>query len=377
MLGSFPTTNIGDNQRFRELIVFTNTLSDTEHSNIIKYLHDKWSIPLQGITNITSYYPASEGNPLQNAVDGDLSTYFQGNGAAQNGFTSNRILFEYRLDGSVLDRGASLLPLVAGISTVTNSLYLRTGYNLNSDALRSSFRVEVLRTNDGNWFVLSNVPADNTSGDKQFIFGLGHTSNDLLGYRLVANSNISSGNWFTIDEFGPSSPSSGAPLVTAFSNTIANRIYQTNEDIFLTGFTNYFYFDQAIYGLTTDDFVIKSGTALSVSAVNASNYFIIVRPSLFYGGTNTNTNMVIQSPNLRVSLPEGAVTNASGDESPSSLLLLDFVPRNPFSRFDVGLFSAPSFIDLDGDGDIDLVSGENEGNFNFYMNIGGQFIEGE
>ena len=372
ILGSFPTTNLGGNQRFRELIVFTNTLDDAEHSNIIKYLHDKWSIPLHGITtNITSYYSASGGNPLQNAIDGDIATYFQGDGAGQNGFVSNRVLFEYRINGSVLDGGASLLPLAIGLSSGTNSLYLRTGFNINGDTLRAPFRVEVLRINDGNWFLLSNVPADNTGGDKQFAFPLSHASNDFVGYRLVANSNVSSGNWFIIDEFGPSGLPPNAPLVTVFSNAVANnKIYQTNEDIFTTGFTNHLYFDQAVYGLTTGDFVIENATVVSFSPVNASNYLLIVRPSPFYGGSNTNTNTVIQSPRLKVSLSEGAVTNASGDQSFSTVLLLDFIPRNPFAGFDVGLTSSPSFVDLDRDGDLDLVSGENDGNFNFYSNDG-------
>ena len=377
ILGSFPTTTLGGNQRFRELIIFTNTLNDTEHSNIIKYLHDKWNIPPQEvITNITSYYSASGGNPLQNAIDGDIATYFQGDGAGQNGFVSNRVLFEYRLNGSVLDGGVSLLPLAIGLSSGTNSLYLRTGFNLNNDALRSPFRVEVLRISDGNWFVLSNVPANNTSGDKHFIFPLSHASNGFLGYRLVANGSVSSGNWYTIDEFGPSGFSPGTPLVTAFSNTVANsKIYQTNEDIFTTGFTNYLYFNQAVYGLTTGDFVIENATIISFSAVNTSNYLLIVRPSPFYGGSNTNTNTVIQSPRLKISLLEGSVTNASGNESLSSLLLLDFIPRNPFAGFGVGVFPTPSFVDLDGDGDIDLVSGEAGGTFNFHRNDGSNFTE--
>ena len=372
VLGSFPTTSLGGNQRFRELIVFTNTVTDAEHSNIIKYLHDKWSMPLQGITtNITSYYSASGGNPLQNAIDGDISTYFQGQGAGQSGFTSNRILFEYRLYASILDGGASLSSSAIGLSSGTNSLYLRTGFNINTDALKAPFRVEVLRTNDNSWFVLSNVPTDNTSGDKQFIFPLEYASNDFIGYRLAANGNVSSGNWFTIDEFRPSGLSLGDPLVTAFSNTVANsNIYQTNEDIFLTGFTNYLYFDQAVYGLTISDFVIENGTILSFSNINASNYLITVRPFPFYGESNTNTNTVIQSPNLMLSLPEGAATNANGDKVFSSLLLLDFIPRNPLNGLDVGLYSTPSFIDLDGDGDLDLVSGEQNGNFNFYRNDG-------
>ena len=160
---------MGAIKRIRELIIFNNALNDTEHSNIVKYLQDKWNIPLQEIvTNTFSFYSANENNTLNNAIDRDIATYFHGRGSAQDAFTSDRVLFEYRIHGSVLDGGISLLPLAIGISTGANSLYLRTGRNLNSDALRSPFKVEILRTNDNSWFVLSNVPANNTGGDKQF-----------------------------------------------------------------------------------------------------------------------------------------------------------------------------------------------------------------
>ena len=51
--------------------------------------------------------------------------------------------------------------------------------------------------------------------------------------------------------------------------------------------------------------------------------------------------------------------------------------NNPLDGFDAGSVSTPSFVDLDGDGDDDLVSGEQFGTFIFYMNIGGQFTESE
>ena len=46
------------------------------------------------------------------------------------------------------------------------------------------------------------------------------------------------------------------------------------------------------------------------------------------------------------------------------------VQTNPFGLSDVGMYSAPVFVDLDNDGDLDLMAGEVFGNFYYFENTG-------
>lgn len=44
--------------------------------------------------------------------------------------------------------------------------------------------------------------------------------------------------------------------------------------------------------------------------------------------------------------------------------------NNPFNGIDIGTFSIPALVDVDGDGDMDLFIGEGDGNINFFRNTG-------
>ena len=68
------------------------------------------------------------------------------------------------------------------------------------------------------------------------------------------------------------------------------------------------------------------------------------------------------------------VIDASGqDIVPTTFAPLTGV-ANPFDGFDVGLTSAPSFADLDGDGDMDLIVGEYFGTLQVWTNSARNFI---
>ena len=55
---------------------------------------------------------------------------------------------------------------------------------------------------------------------------------------------------------------------------------------------------------------------------------------------------------------------------PSGNFIELYEADNPLSAFDVGFESAPTFVDIDADGDLDVFSGKTHGGFDYFKNIG-------
>ena len=229
VIGAFPTSDQGGRQLVREIIILISAASDSEHSNIVDYLQNKWNIARQPEVNLLSHYSANGNDSLQNAFDNDLRTYFKASQSPQNGVLSNRILFERSSYGSIFNTDS--LSSVANEAVGLSSLFLVTGRNANTDAIKTPFRVEVFSTNSGgSWQVVSNVDPGVNNGDKRYYFHITSHTNNFGGYRLVANDSASSYNWLTIEEFRPSIVHANSPTFV-FTNAF-DKFHETDTSSF-------------------------------------------------------------------------------------------------------------------------------------------------
>ncbi len=111
------------------------------------------------------------------------------------------------------------------------------------------------------------------------------------------------------------------------------------------------------------------GTDFAVTFNAAANFVAI--DALIENLTYQNLS---DTPTERRDL-ELLITNEEGEQAHSLILFTPLVDTfNPFNGFDVGARSTPTFVDIDSDGDLDMFVGELDGNLNFYRNIGNAHV---
>lgn len=120
----------------------------------------------------------------------------------------------------------------------------------------------------------------------------------------------------------------------------------------------------------------NTGTAESPSFELAdSNYLAVdqynllaVHPSFYDIDNDGDLDMILGDQGGKLHL----FRNAAGAGMPFDLVLeLPNYPDQNGDEIDVGQFACPQFFDIDNDGDQDLLIGEKNGNINFYKNTGG------
>ena len=158
-----------------------------------------------------------------------------------------------------------------------------------------------------------------------------------------------------------SNPVAGIDVVARSAPTFADLDNDGDLDLVVGATHGHLYYYENTGSRSQPDFAARTGAANPLAGIDVSHYSTPTFADLdgdgdldlvvgkWYGNLNyyENTN----------SRSQPGFTERTG-------------AANPLAGIDVGDASAPTFADLDGDGDLDLVVGEGDGTLNYYENTG-------
>ncbi|MGB1019258.1 MAG: FG-GAP-like repeat-containing protein [Chitinophagales bacterium] len=128
--------------------------------------------------------------------------------------------------------------------------------------------------------------------------------------------------------------------------------------------------------------VATLATALAIAIPNTADAQIqfapvVVNPfGLIHLGASSNSELVDLDGDGDLDMMSGEYSgffyyfeNAAG--AGNTPVFFAGAQTNPFSLTNIGLLSNSELVDLDGDGDLDMMAGESSGNFNYFENTAG------